>query len=108
MNRSEILSTADQAVSVDRDAAYGGPERNFAAIAGLWSEYLGEEIGCADVAAMMILLKLARMKSNPSYEDNWVDIAGYAACGGEITTKARRSKPPFFEATPYKEVDPNP
>jgi len=37
-----------------------------------------------EAVAMMILLKLARMKGNPSYADNWVDIAGYAACGGEI------------------------
>ena len=84
MNRAEILAAASHAVTVDRDATHGNPEDTFASIANLWSSYLGEDIGCADVAAMMILLKLARMKGNPSYADNWIDIAGYAACGGEI------------------------
>ena len=36
-----------------------------------------------DVAVMMILLKIARVASSKK-SDNWVDIAGYAACGGEI------------------------
>lgn len=84
MNRDDILKTAAQAVTVDRNATHGNAEDNFARIAGLWSQYLGEELGTADVSAMMILLKLARIQSNPKHADNWIDIAGYAACGGEI------------------------
>ena len=37
-----------------------------------------------DVAAMMILLKVARLATSPDKWDNWVDIAGYAALGGEV------------------------
>ena len=39
-----------------------------------------------DVATMMALLKVARIAtgSNP---DSFVDLAGYAACAGEIATK---------------------
>lgn len=37
-----------------------------------------------DVAAMMALLKIARIASGHAKADNWVDLAGYAACGGEI------------------------
>ena len=33
---------------------------------------------------MMILLKVARVAGGSESIDNWVDIAGYAACGGEI------------------------
>ena len=33
---------------------------------------------------MLILLKVARIKSGKKKNDNWIDIAGYAACGGEI------------------------
>ena len=84
MNRSEILNAAAQAVTVDRAATHGNAEDNFASIANLWSSYLDDEVGTADVAAMMILVKLARMKGNPSFADNWIDICGYAACGGEI------------------------
>jgi len=37
-----------------------------------------------DVANMMILFKVARNSAN-SKDDNWIDIAGYAACGGEVS-----------------------
>ena len=32
---------------------------------------------------MMALLKMARAKSNPYHEDNYVDGAGYMACAAE-------------------------
>ena len=32
----------------------------------------------------MALLKIARIASSPAKEDNWVDLAGYAANGAEI------------------------
>ena len=41
-------------------------------------------ISIDDVANMMILLKLARAKQNPDHLDNFVDIAGYAACNYDI------------------------
>ena len=37
---------------------------------------------------MMAMLKLARLKSNPGNEDNWVDACGYLACGGELADKS--------------------
>jgi hypothetical protein len=39
-----------------------------------------------DVAMMMALLKIARIQSGTATEDSFVDLAGYAACGGEIAT----------------------
>ena len=39
------------------------------------------------MAIMMALLKIARISKNPQHMDNWVDLAGYAACGGEIAGK---------------------
>ena len=39
-----------------------------------------------DVAAMMALLKIARLMSNPEHVDSWIDGAGYLACGGEVAT----------------------
>lgn len=41
-------------------------------------------LGPDDVAAMMMLLKIARIATGEPKEDNWIDAAGYAACGGEI------------------------
>nr|WP_309504314.1 DUF6378 domain-containing protein [uncultured Roseovarius sp.] len=87
MTREEILTTAAQAVTVDRAATYGAAERSFALIATYWGAHLDTEVTAADVAAMMTLLKLARLKGNPGHADSWVDVAGYAACGGEIATE---------------------
>jgi Domain of unknown function (DUF6378) len=88
MNRDEILRTAAQYVTKDRAADHGEAERNFERIAALWNAYLGEwaDIKAHDVAAMMAMLKIARIRDNPKHLDNWVDLAGYAACGGEIAT----------------------
>lgn len=91
MNRKGILESASKAVHAeDMDHDYGKPEDNFATIAELWELYLNAAyvddcvtITSRDVAAMMILLKIARAAMSTKC-DHWVDIAGYAACGGEI------------------------
>lgn len=90
MNRKEILEAASKVVHAeDMDHDYGKPENNFETIAKLWTTYLEAavcdclELNARDVAAMMILLKVARVATNEK-ADHWVDIAGYAACGGEI------------------------
>ena len=90
--RDKILSFANEMTNGDREADYGSPERNFERIAALWSNYLGHErligiIRPQDVAAMLSLLKIARIASGHAKLDNWVDLAGYAACGGEIETE---------------------
>lgn len=84
MNRADILALASTYVTKDRAADHGDLEDNFHRIALLWSAYLGTEIEDHDVALMMALLKVARAMSNPGHADNWVDLAGYAACGGEL------------------------
>ena len=87
MTRAEILATASEYVTNDRAATHGDAEDNFRRIADLWNAYLGvDDITSIDVAVMLALLKVARIRSNPSHADNWIDIAGYAACGGEIAT----------------------
>jgi hypothetical protein len=82
--RREVLDTAAVIVEGDRDEKYGTPEDSFTKIAWLWSAYMGFAFAPHDVAAMMMLLKIARIANNAEHVDNWVDIAGYAACGGEI------------------------
>ena len=83
MTREECLDAAAKAVLTDRAREYGHPEDSFGLIAALWSRYTEREISSADVAVMMILLKIARIEGNPRHADSWVDIAGYAACGAE-------------------------
>ena len=83
MTRRECLETAEHMVNGDREHDYGTPEDNFKTIAGLWSAYLGKEISSLDVAMLMALMKIARIKAGTK-PDSFVDLAGYAACGAEI------------------------
>ena len=92
MKRAEILDTAKTCVCGDREQDYGSPEYNFKRIAELWTAYMGNvldgyRITPTDVAAMLALLKIARIASGHAKADNWVDLAGYAACGGELETE---------------------
>lgn len=82
--RKTILEAAEKCVCHDRQDTHGKPEGSFGAIAELWTAYKGVEFDPVDVAQMMILLKIARAKGNPKHADNWIDMAGYAACAGEI------------------------
>jgi Domain of unknown function (DUF6378) len=86
MNRIEILGTAKSHINQDREATHGKPENSFGRIAGLWSTLLGHAVTADQVALMLSCLKIARAWGNPRHADNWIDLAGYAACGGEIAT----------------------
>ena len=82
--RKRVLETAARYVSADRNTSYGTPESNFSMIAEFWSTYLGYPVVAHDVAAMMSLMKIARITTSPDKDDNWIDLAGYAACGAEV------------------------
>ena len=82
--RAEILHEAESCICGQREQDYGSPEDNFGIIAKLWSDYTGTLITSLDVAMMMCLLKISRIKNSGGSGDSFVDIAGYAACGGEI------------------------
>ena len=82
--RELMLDEAATLVSHDRNDDYGDPGDNFSDIAQMWSAYKGITFTAHDVAARMVLTKVARLKSSPGKDDNWVDIAGYAAVGYEV------------------------
>lgn len=93
MNRAEILEAARKCVCGQREHDYGNPEDNFQRIADLWSAYLGNgtRFSPKDVAVMMVLLKAARIRTGTGTDDSFIDIAGYAACAGEIAAREARS-----------------
>lgn len=93
MNRKEILAAAERCVCGQREQDYGTPENSFKVIGELWEVYIKEKcvgtdtivtIVPEDVAALLGLLKIARIATGHGKDDNWVDLAGYAACGGEL------------------------
>lgn len=86
MDRENILDRAKEIVTTKRQ--YGKAEDNFSEIANLWGAYLHvDDLDEIDVSIMMILLKIARVGTGHSKDDNWIDMCGYAACGGEIYDK---------------------
>lgn len=86
MNRLDTLKAAAECVCGSREEDYGSPEDNFAVIAALWTAYTGTDVTPKDVAMMMALLKIARAKAG-SKPDTYIDLAGYAACGAEISER---------------------
>lgn len=92
MKRSEILEAARCCVCGEREQDYGTPEDSFGLIGQLWTAYMGTLFTSKDVAMMMALLKVARIKAGDK-ADSFIDLAGYAACAGEIVTESGNPDP---------------
>lgn len=90
--RSDILDKAKHIITEDRNDTYGEPEESFEDIATLWNAYLFLKkkyhmcpvITSEDVGLMMVLFKIGRQITGEGKLDNYVDMAGYCACAGEI------------------------
>ena len=85
--RSEVLAEADLLINGDRARQYGSARDNFGCIADMWSAYLGRRVSAADVANMMALLKIARLRGG-MHEDSSVDGCGYLALSHELANEA--------------------
>lgn len=98
--REAILERARETVGT-RHKHYGSPLENFEAIARRWNAHLKNrffghlddedqfQLTASDVAVMMTDVKLARLENDPSHVDSWIDVAVYAACGGEVSAQER-------------------
>jgi hypothetical protein len=91
MNREEVLRDAEEMISALRDEVYGDPLTNHQRIAEMWSAILDVDVRPEEVVLCMIAVKMSRLCRVPDHEDSWIDIAGYAALGGEIADN-------FFDA----------
>ena len=107
--REQCLDDAMKCVCGDRDEQYGSPEDNFWIIAQYWNAYLKGQalktpdnavtiLNSTDVANMMMLFKLGRLTTSPGdgTYDTYVDVAGYAACGAEITSCLSKKKSEYI------------
>ena len=80
-----ILDEAKEIIYGDREKTYGAPSKNLRLIAASWGIYLSARSGIPyavlenDVCIMMVLLKMARLASDPKHRDSQVDACGYLA-----------------------------
>ena len=86
--RAELLADAEAAVNNDQNADYGNPNQDFKRTAEFWSTFLGVAITPTQVGMMMALLKISRSAWSPGRRDNYLDLAGYAACTWSIDAPA--------------------
>lgn len=88
-----------------RTYANGKTGRNFEFIAELMDSYIKRKIEIAaargetwcynagDQAIAMILMKIGRLSENQKHADSWRDIAGFAACGAQVTDSDLTDQP---------------
>nr|DAN44403.1 MAG TPA: hypothetical protein [Caudoviricetes sp.] len=93
MTKSEFLDEVKRIVA-EREGQHGKPGDTFKAIAAAWSAYLTAVVGVPvmlreeDVAMMMVELKVHRFAGGQgTHMDTLLDIAGYAACAGELASR---------------------
>jgi hypothetical protein len=89
--KADIVREALGFVSGPRQRDYGPPEQNFERICRLWNDHMinrglipNDRLEPLDVAAFMILMKLARLAATPDHRDSVTDIIGYALCYAEL------------------------
>tara|TARA_R100000388_G_scaffold77982_1_gene56818 strand:- start:16 stop:327 length:312 start_codon:yes stop_codon:yes gene_type:complete len=86
--RFYFLDKAEDYIGGPRKRDYGDAKENFNRIAQILNAILEDKLKHKlteeDIAQISIGIKLARLRETPSHEDSWIDIAGYAALGGEV------------------------
>jgi len=86
MRANEILLSATDTIR-ERGLSYGHPQDNLQHTAMLISAYLQTPIHDYQVAGIMVLVKLARTNQSADKIDHWLDMASYAAIGGQLATE---------------------
>ena len=84
VHRKEILETALELTTGDRNKSYGDPYDNLQRTANIWKEILGCDVSASQVALCMVGIKIARLVETPNHLDSFVDGAAYMAIAGEV------------------------
>lgn len=84
MNRNQILQAASNLINGERKTTYGDVAEAHSRIAAIWTALLGYPVSPAQVPLLLAGMKLARLAHDIRHVDSWIDVAGYAALGGEM------------------------
>jgi len=99
--RNVYIDQAKALINEDRASQYGDAHENHQRIADIWSVVLGKPVSAGQVVACMIGVKLARLAHKIDNDDSWVDIIGYAALGGEITSSSEEHDHQTTKQSPF-------
>lgn len=83
--QASIFMEAENIINGPRAEDYGDAVFSFQRIADLWGAYLHRVLTPEDVAMMMALLKLVRLKySGFRHHDSFVDMLGYVGLAHKV------------------------
>lgn len=83
--QASIFAEAEAIINGPRARDYGDAERSFKQIARLWRAYLGVPVSSMDVAMLMALLKMVRLKHSCFlHHDSFVDMLGYVGLAHKV------------------------
>jgi hypothetical protein len=102
VNDGDLLREALQITLGPRSDVYGHAADNLGLTVDLWNVYLrglDRELTLSDLAALMELLKLARLRHSPDHYDTLLDMAGWPSAVWDALTEQRKREGKSDEGT---------
>ena len=90
-NHTDILKQAANILG-DRGRRYGSVEECFERCADIATIMLGKQITLYDVSIVMAAMKMARITSSPTLDDNYIDGINYLAFASQFSTSEEQAK----------------
>ena len=90
-NHTDILKQAALILG-DRGRRYGSVEECFERCSKIATILLSKQVTTYDVAMIMAAMKLARIPSSPTLDDNYVDGINYMAFASQFSTAEDQAK----------------
>jgi hypothetical protein len=88
----DLLRDALEITLGARGNTYGHPADNLGLTVDLWNVYLRDldrDLTISDLAALMVLVKLARLHHTPDHYDTLLDMAGWPSAAWDALTEQR-------------------
>jgi len=104
VNDGDLLREALDITLGARGNVYGHAADNLGLTVALWNVYLRDldrDLTLSDLAALMVLVKLARLHHTPDHKDTLLDMAGWPSAAWDALTEQRKR-----EEQAHEGVDP--
>jgi hypothetical protein len=85
MKAKDFLKQAEKTLNEDRQDQYGSFGYNLEQCAKMWEGYAETPLDAIDVALMMAIFKINRIRANKNHLDSYVDALAYIAGAAEIS-----------------------